>query len=181
MDDSPEEGVTNLRNLESLKAKSDFFFCEVALPGLRHRGKPDPERGLAPCHFNHESRLSFYWTVQWPKSLLCTLCKCVFFEWRVLFLQGNERLVKKPLRSLRSSCHEQTFPNNSSRGSWKRNQHRRRFTCVFLLSKTWKEWIFRRIEAIIVLCWSCLISSLIVWIGWLVAVKCLTIHQSRGL
>lgn len=53
MDDSPEEGVTNLRNLESLKAKSDFFFCEVALPGLRHRGKPDPERGLAPCHFNH--------------------------------------------------------------------------------------------------------------------------------
>ena len=37
----------------------------------------------------------------------------------------------------------------------------------FLLSKTWKEWIFRQIEAIIVLCWSCLISSLIVWIGWL--------------
>ena len=22
----------------------------------------------------------FYWTVQWPKSLLCTLCKCVFLN-----------------------------------------------------------------------------------------------------
>lgn len=85
---------------------------------------------------------------------------------------------KKPLRSLRSSSHEQTFPNNSSRGSWKRNQHRRRFICVFLLSKTWNEWIFRQIEAIIVLCWSWLISSLIVW-DWLVGCSEVSHHSSK--
>ena len=72
------------------RGKVTCFVCEVALPGLRHRGKPDPERGLASCYFKHHVWcLKNSWVTQ--KSVMYIMWMR-FFEWRVLFLQGNERL-----------------------------------------------------------------------------------------